>query len=399
MKKKVVLAYSGDLDTMVIIPWLKENQDCDVTAVCVDIGQVVDFKLIKKRAMSAGAVDCQIIDAKKEFIEQYFFPALKAGAIYQDKYFLGIPCAYPLIAKTVADFAKTEKAAAIAHGAAGIGNALTQLTLGFAAVAPKHEIITPWLIWKLKNKKDLLRYLTRRSLALPEKKTNSYTTNSNLVSVSHEGFEPQELLTEVQFKKLLSMTVLPEKAPGKPEHIEIEFEKGVPVSINNKKMEGAALVQQLNKIGGANGIGITDLVENRITGAKIRSINETPGYSILYYARQQLEQICLDKESYKFGQLVTIKMGEIIYSGQWFTPLREALSGFSDIIQKSVNGKVKLKLYKGSISAVTVSSPNSLIVQCPAEEEPVKQVKKSTAGKTKTASSKPKAASKTTKKK
>jgi argininosuccinate synthase len=348
---------------MVIIPWLKENHDCDVTAVCVDIGQAVDFKVIKKRAISAGAVDCQIIDAKKEFIEQYFFPVLKAGAIYQDKYLLGTSCAYPLIAKTVADFAKTEKAAAIAHGAAGIGNALTQLTLGFASVAPKQEIISPWLTWKLKNKKDLLRYLTRRSLPLPEKKRNNYTTNSNLISVSHEGFEPQEIITEVQFKKLLSMTVLPEKAPGKPENIEIEFEKGIPVSINGKKMEGAALVQQLNKIGGVNGIGITDLVENRITGAKIRSINETPGSSILYYARQQLEQICLDKESYKFGQLVTIKMGEIIYSGQWFTPLREALSGFADIIQKSVNGKVKLKLYKGSIYAVAVSSPNSLILQ------------------------------------
>ena len=360
MKKKIVLAYSGGLDTTVIIPWLKENQDCEVIAVCVDVGQNADWKTIQKRAMTTGAAACYVADVRKEYVEEYIWPALKAGAVYEDKYLLGTSTARPLIAKVLVDYARKEKAAAIAHGATGKGNDQVRFDLGIMALAPDLEIIAPWRTWKLKSREDEMRYLARRKIPAPVKKKNSYSMDDNLWHISHEGLELEDPANEPQLKKMLSITVPPEKAPNKAEYVEIEFEKGIPIALNGRKMEGAALINQLNKIGGANGIGIVDLVENRVVGMKSRGVYETPGGSILYYAHGELEHICLDRQTYSFKQQASLKMGELIYGGLWFTPLREAISAFVDSTQETVSGKVRLKLYKGSISAAGVTSPNSL---------------------------------------
>jgi len=360
MKKKIVLAYSGGLDTTVIIPWLKENQDCDVVAVCVDVGQTADWKAISKQAMATGASACYIADVKKEYVEEYIWPALKAGAIYEDKYLLGTAMARPLIAKVLVDYARREKAAAIAHGATGKGNDQIRFDLGIMALAPDLEIIAPWRTWKLKSRQDEMRYLAKRKIPVPVKKKSSYSIDENLWHISHEGLELEDPSAEPLYKKMLSMTVTPEKAPNKPVYVEIEFEKGIPVALNGKKMEGLAIVNALNKTGGANGIGITDLVENRVVGMKCRGIYETPGGSILYYAHQELEHMCLDRQTYSYKQQVALKLGELIYGGLWFTPLREAICAFIDVTQENVSGKVKLKLYKGSITAAGVTSPNSL---------------------------------------
>ncbi|MDR2941770.1 MAG: argininosuccinate synthase [Treponema sp.] len=360
MKKKIVLAYSGGLDTTVIIPWLKENQDCEVIAVCVDVGQAADWKAIQKRAMTTGASACYVADVKSEYVEEYIWPALKAGAVYEDKYLLGTSTARPLIAKTLVEYARKEKATAIAHGATGKGNDQVRFDLGIMALAPDIEIIAPWRTWKLKSREDEMRYLARRKIPAPVKKKNSYSMDDNLWHISHEGLELEDPSNEPLYKKMLSITVTPEKAPNKPEYVEIEFEKGIPVALNGKKMEGPALINQLNKIGGANGIGIADIVENRVVGMKSRGVYETPGGSILYYAHSELEHICLDRQTYSFKQQAALKMGELIYGGLWFTPLREAISAFVDSTQETVSGKVRLKLYKGSISAAGVSSAYSL---------------------------------------
>jgi len=360
MKKKIILAYSGGLDTTVIIPWLKENQDCEVIAVCVDVGQAADWKTIQKRAMTTGAAACYVADVKKEYVEEYIWPALKAGAVYEDKYLLGTSTARPLIAKVLVEYARKEKATAIAHGATGKGNDQVRFDLGIMALAPDLEIIAPWRTWKLKSREDEMRYLSRRKIPAPVKKKNSYSMDDNLWHISHEGLELEDPANEPHFKKMLSMTVPPEKAPNKAEYVEIEFEKGIPIALNGRKMEGAALINQLNKIGGANGIGIVDIVENRVVGMKSRGVYETPGGSILYYAHGELEHICLDRQTYSFKQQASLKMGELIYGGLWFTPLREAISAFVDSTQETVSGKVRLKLYKGSISAAGVTSPNSL---------------------------------------
>jgi argininosuccinate synthase len=360
MKKKIVLAYSGGLDTTVIIPWLKENHDCEIIAVCVDVGQDADWKAIQKRAMQTGAAACYVADVKKEYVEEYIWPALKANAVYEDKYLLGTSTARPLIAKVLVEYARKEKAAAVAHGATGKGNDQVRFDLGIMALAPDLEIIAPWRTWRLKSREDEMRYLARRKLPVPVKKKNSYSRDDNLWHISHEGLELEDPSVEPLFKKMLCMTVTPEKAPNKPEYVEIDFEQGIPVAMNGKKMEGVALINQLNKIGGAHGIGVADLVENRVVGMKSRGVYETPGGSILYYAHQELEHICLDRQTYAFKQMAAQKMGELIYGGLWFTPLREALSAFVDSTQQTVSGRVRVKLYKGSICAAGAISPNSL---------------------------------------
>ena len=360
MKKKIVLAYSGGLDTTVIIPWLKENQDCDIIAVCVDVGQDADWKAIQKRAMDTGASACHVADVKKEYVEGYIWPVLKANAVYEDKYLLGTSTARPLIAKVLVEYARKEKAQAIAHGATGKGNDQVRFDLGIMALAPDIEIIAPWRTWRLKSREDEMRYLSRRKLPIPMKKKTSYSRDDNLWHISHEGLELEDPAVEPLYKKMLCMSVTPEKAPNKPEYVEIEFEKGIPVALNGKKMDGVALIKQLNKTGGANAVGVVDLVENRVVGMKSRGVYETPGGSILYYAHQELEHICLDRQTYAFKQQAAMKMGELVYGGLWFTPLREALSAFVDSTQQTVSGTVRLKLYKGSISAAGLTSPNSL---------------------------------------
>jgi argininosuccinate synthase len=324
------------------------------------VGQEADWKSIQKRAMDTGAAACYVADVKKEYVEDYVWPALKANALYEDKYLLGTSTARPLIAKVLVDYARKEKAAAIAHGATGKGNDQVRFDLGIMAFAPDLEIIAPWRTWKLKSRDDEIRYLQRRKIPVPMKKKDSYSRDDNLWHISHEGLELEDPANEPVLKKMLNMTVPPEKAPNKAEYVEIEFEKGIPIGVNGKKMDGVSLINALNKIGGAHGVGITDLVENRVVGMKSRGVYETPGGSILYFAHQELEHICLDRQTYAYKQQLALKMGEVIYGGLWFTPLREALSAFVDSTQKTVTGTVKVKLYKGSISAAGASSPYSL---------------------------------------
>jgi argininosuccinate synthase len=360
MKQKIVLAYSGGLDTTVIIPWLKENYDCDIAAVCVDLGQKADWKTIKQRALDTGAASCVIIDVQKEYVEQYVWPALKANALYEDKYLLGTSTARPLIAKILVEQARKAKAKAIAHGATGKGNDQVRFDLGIMALAPDIEIIAPWRTWDLKSREEEIAYLEARKLPVPMKKEDSYSRDDNLWHISHEGLELEDPANEPSLERMLQMSVPPEKAPVKPAWVEIGFEKGIPVSIDGKKFGGVELIRALNKLGGEHGIGIADIVENRVVGMKSRGVYETPGGSILYYAHQELEHLCLDRQTYSFKQIVSQKMGEVIYGGLWFTPLREALSAFVDSTQETVTGTVRLKLYKGSISAAGASSPYSL---------------------------------------
>jgi argininosuccinate synthase len=360
MKKKIVLAYSGGLDTSVLIPWLKENYECDVLALCVDVGQESDWASVKQRAVAMGAAKCEVADVKTEYVRDFIFPALKAGAVYEDKYLLGTATARPLIAKALVEFAHREGAQAIAHGATGKGNDQIRFELGIMSFDPAIEIIAPWRTWDIKSREEEIEYLEKRGLPVPMKKTDSYSRDDNLWHISHEGLELESPETEPNYDTMLKMTVPPEKAPDKAEYVEISFEKGVPVAVNGKKMDGVDLVQTLNKIGGANGVGLIDLVENRVVGMKSRGVYETPGGSILYFAHSELEHICLDRQTYSFKQGVACKMADLIYGGLWFTPLREALSAFCDTTQQTVTGKVRLKLYKGGIYSAGVSSPNSL---------------------------------------
>jgi argininosuccinate synthase len=360
MKEKIVLAYSGGLDTTVIIPWLKENRDCEVIAVCVDVGQEADWKAIQKRALSTGASACHVADVKREYVEDYVWPALKANALYEDRYLLGTATARPLIAKVLVEYARKEKAPAVAHGATGKGNDQVRFELGIMALAPDLEIVAPWRTWRMKSREDEIRYLKRRHIPVPVKKTDSYSRDDNLWHISHEGLDLEDPANEPNLKKLLMMTVPPEKAPARAEYVEISFEEGIPRAVNGKKLDGVNLIRTLNRIGGAHGVGLVDLVENRVVGMKSRGVYETPGGSILYYAHQELEHICLDRQTYAFKQTAGQKMAELVYGGLWFTPLREALSAFVDSTQRTVSGTVRLKLYKGSISSAGVSSPHSL---------------------------------------
>jgi argininosuccinate synthase len=360
MKKKIILAYSGGLDTTVIIPWLKENYDCDIVAVCVDVGQEADWETIKQRALDTGAGVCHIADVKKEYVEDYVWPSLKANALYEDKYLLGTSTARPLIAKALVEYARKERAVAVAHGATGKGNDQVRFDLGIMALAPELEIIAPWRTWDLKSREEEIEYLEKRGIPVPMKRIDSYSRDDNLWHISHEGLELEDPASEPSFNRMLKMTVPPEQAPDTPEYVEIEFEQGIPKAVNGRRLDGVALIKALNKIGGAHGVGLADLVENRVVGMKSRGVYETPGGSILYYAHQELEHLCLDRQTYSFKQQIAAKMGEVIYGGLWFTPLRESLSAFVDVTQKTVTGTVRLKLYKGSINSAGASSPYSL---------------------------------------
>ncbi|MDR0375886.1 MAG: argininosuccinate synthase, partial [Treponema sp.] len=286
MKKKIVLAYSGGLDTTVIIPWLRENHDADIVAVCVDVGQEADWSAIKRRALDTGAAVCHVVDVKKEYVEEYVWPALKASALYEDKYLLGTSTARPLIAKTLVEYARKEGAVAIAHGATGKGNDQVRFDVGIMTFAPDLEIIAPWRTWDIKSREEEIEYLEKRNIPAPTKRSDSYSRDDNLWHISHEGLELEDPANEPRYDTMLKMTVPPEKAPDKPEYVGIEFDKGVPVAVNGEKLDGVSLINTLNKIGGANGVGLADLVENRVVGMKSRGVYETPGGSILYYAHQ-----------------------------------------------------------------------------------------------------------------
>jgi argininosuccinate synthase len=360
MRKKVILAYSGGLDTTVIIPWLKENYDYEVIAVCVDLGQGNETDGLEQKAMSIGAVKYYLEDVKEEFISDYVFPTMKAGAVYEKKYLLGTSIARPLIAKKLVEVALKENAQAICHGATGKGNDQIRFELTIKALAPHLEIIAPWRIWDIKSREDAINYLEQRGITPPVKKSDSYSRDRNLWHLSHEGLELEFPDQEPNYDRLLKLCVPPEKAPDSPEYVEIEFKKGTPIKLNGEVLSPAALVDKLNEIAGRNGVGIVDILENRVVGMKSRGVYETPAGTVLYQAHEQLEHMCLDRQTFSFKQMVSVKFSELAYSGEWETPLREALSAFVESTQQTVTGKVKLKLYKGSIIPAGTSSPYSL---------------------------------------
>jgi len=364
MKEKIILAYSGGLDTTVIIPWLKdEYPGSEVVAVCVDVGQGSETDGLEERAKKTGASKCYILDVREEFIKDYLYPMVKAGAVYEDKYLLGTSIARPLIAKKLVDIAKLEGGTAICHGATGKGNDQIRFELTVKALAPQLKIIAPWRTWSISSREEEIEYLEKRGLEVPMLKEQSYSRDKNLWHLSHEGLELEEPENEPNFKKLLQLSVMPEDAPDTPAYIEMEFEKGIPVALNGKKIGPIELMDQLNTIGGANGIGIVDLVENRVVGMKSRGVYETPGGTILYYAHRELEYLCLDRQTTEHKEMVGIKFADLVYSGQWFTPLREAISAYVDVTQQTVTGKVRLKLYKGNIISAGSQSPYSLYNQ------------------------------------
>lgn len=361
--KKVVLAYSGGLDTSVIIPWLKENYDnCEVIAVSVDVGQGTELDGLKEKAIKTGASKLYIEDLKEEFIQKYVYPTLQAGAVYENKYLLGTSFARPIIAKRIAEIAIKEKADALCHGATGKGNDQVRFELAFKAFAPDLEIIAPWRVWDIKSREQEIEYAESHNIPLKINRETNYSKDKNLWHLSHEGLDLENPANEPQYEKknFLEMGVSPIQAPDKPAYITIGFEKGIPTTLDGKKLNGVEMVTALNKIGGKNGIGIVDIVENRLVGMKSRGIYETPGGTILYHAHEVLETITLDKETLRVKQHLAIKFADIVYNGQWFTPLREAMSAFFTETQKTVTGEVKLKLYKGNIINAGVKSPYSL---------------------------------------
>lgn len=360
MKEKVILAYSGGLDTTVLIPWLKETYDYDIIAVCIDVGQGKETDGLEQKALKTGASKFYLLDVTEEFLTQYAWATLKAGAVYESKYLLGTSIARPIIGKCLVDIAKKEGAVAICHGATGKGNDQVRFELAIKALAPELKIIAPWRIWDIQSREDEIKYLEDRGIEVPMKKDDSYSRDKNLWHLSHEGLELEDPALEPNFDKLLQMSVTPEKAPDKDTYVEIEFEKGVPVAIDGKKMSAKDLLTEANKLAGENGIGIADIVENRLVGMKSRGVYETPGGTLLYQAHEYLEHLCLDRDTYQYKLNVANEFAKLVYNGLWFSPLRKALSAFVDETQKTVTGKVKLKLYKGNIIYAGATSKYSL---------------------------------------
>ncbi len=359
--KKVVLAYSGGLDTSIIIPWLKENyNNCEVVAVSGNVGQADELDGLEAKAIKTGASKLYVEDLNKEFVEDYIFPTLKAGAKYEGKYLLGTSFARPIIAKRIAEIALKEKADAIVHGCTGKGNDQVRFELAIKAVAPNMPIIAPWREWDIKSRDEEIDYAEAHNVPLKISRETNYSKDKNLWHLSHEGLDLENPANEPKYDKILEMGVSPEQAPDKAEYVTIHFEKGIPTQVNGKKMNAVDLVWELNKIGGRNGIGIIDIVENRLVGMKSRGVYETPGGTILYEAHELLESITLDKQTMHFKRSVADKFAELVYDGLWYTQLREALSAFVDQTQEVVTGDVKLKLYKGNIIPASLTSPNSL---------------------------------------
>jgi argininosuccinate synthase len=357
--KKVVLAYSGGLDTSIIITWLKENYGCEVIAVAADVGQGTELTGLEEKAIKTGASKLYIEDLKKEFVEDFIFPTLKAGAKYEN-YLLGTSFARPVIAKRIVEIAKAEGADAIVHGCTGKGNDQVRFELTIKAFAPEMKIIAPWRIWDLKSRDDEIDYAEKHNIPLNITRETNYSKDKNLWHLSHEGLDLEDPSNEPKYDKILEMGLSPEQAPDKATYVTVGFEKGLPVSIDGEMLDGVSIIEKLNLLGGENGIGLLDIVENRLVGMKSRGVYETPGGSILYQAHETIETLVLDKETAHYKALVAQKFAELVYNGQWYTPLREALSAFVDKTQEYVTGEVKLKLYKGNIIISGVTSPHSL---------------------------------------
>ena len=360
--KKVVLVYSGGLDTSVIIPWLKEHYDgCEVIAACADVGQGDELSVVHDKALASGASKVFIVDLTKEFLEEYVWPTLKAGAVYEGKYLLGTSFARPVIAKALVDSAKREGADAIAHGATGKGNDQVRFELTVKALAPNLQIIAPWREWDLDSRTAEIAYAKKHGIPVAtENKT--YSMDRNIWHLSHEGSDLEDPANEPKNSMFL-ISCAPEDAPDAPEYVSISFEKGIPVAVNGEKMGAVELLTKLNEVGARNGVGIVDICENRLVGMKSRGVYENPGGSILYYAHRELEYLCLDRSTFHYKEGLAIRYGELVYDGMWFCQLREALAAFVDSTQETVTGEVRLKLYKGNIISAGAKSPYSLYSQ------------------------------------
>lgn len=360
--KKVVLAYSGGLDTSVIIPWLKEHYDgCEVIAACADVGQGDELSVVHDKALASGASKVFIVDLTKEFLEEYVWPTLKAGAVYEGKYLLGTSFARPVIAKALVDIAKREGADAIAHGATGKGNDQVRFELTVKALAPNLHIIAPWREWDLDSRTAEIAYAKKHGIPVAtENKT--YSMDRNIWHLSHEGSDLEDPANEPKNSMFL-ISCAPEDAPDAPEYVSVSFEKGIPVAVNGEKMGAVELLTKLNEVGARNGVGIVDICENRLVGMKSRGVYENPGGSILYYAHRELEYLCLDRSTFHYKEGLAIRYGELVYDGMWFCQLREALAAFVDSTQETVTGEVRLKLYKGNIISAGAKSPYSLYSQ------------------------------------
>lgn len=362
MKEKVILAYSGGLDTTAIIPWLKENYDYEVICVCIDVGQESELDGLEERAKSCGASKLYIEDVIDEFCDEYIVPCVQANAIYENKYLLGTSMARPLIAKRLVEIARIEGASAICHGATGKGNDQVRFELGIKALAPDLKIIAAWRDpnWKLDSRESEIEYCKQHGIHLPFSADSSYSRDRNLWHISHEGLELEDPANAPNFEHLLVLGTTPEKAPDEGEIVTMTFEKGVPKSVNGKEMKVSDIIRTLNKLGGKHGIGIVDIVENRVVGMKSRGVYETPGGTILMEAHQQLEELILDRDTYTLKKEMGNKFADLVYEGKWFTPLREAEQAFIESTQKYVTGEVKFKLYKGNIIKQGTTSPYSI---------------------------------------
>ena len=363
MKKfnKVVLAYSGGLDTSVIIPWLKENYGCEVIAVVGNVGQKdSELEGLEEKALKTGASKIYIEDLTEEFVNDYIFPTIKADAVYEGKYLLGTSFARPIIGKRMVEIAKKEGADAICHGCTGKGNDQVRFELAIKAFAPEMEVIAPWRIWDIKSREEEIAYALEKKVPIKISYDTNYSKDMNLWHLSHEGLDLEDPANEPNYAKILELSKTLEAAPDKATYITLTFEKGIPVALNGERMDGVKLIEELNKVGGENAIGITDMVENRLVGMKSRGVYETPGGTILYKAHKDLEELCLDKETAHFKESVALKFADLVYNGQWYSPLREALSEFVDKTQETVTGEIKLKLYKGNIVNAGMTSPYSL---------------------------------------
>ena len=357
--KKAVLAYSGGLDTSVLIPWLKENYGCEVVAVSGDVGQGTELDGLEEKALKTGASKLYVMDLTKEFVDDYIIPTMKAGADYEG-YLLGTSFARPIIARRLVEIAKKEGADTIVHGCTGKGNDQVRFELAIKAFAPEMQVLAPWRFWELDSRDKEIDYAEAHNIPLKINRETNYSKDKNLWHLSHEGLDLEDPANEPKYDEILEMGVSPEQAPDKPTYVTIHFEQGVPTAVDGEEMESVALLKKLNELGGANGIGLLDLVENRLVGMKSRGVYETPGGAIMYAAHKKLEEITLDKETSHYKALIAQKFGELVYNGQWYTPLRKALSAFVDETQKTVTGDVKLKLYKGNIIPASVTSPYTL---------------------------------------
>ena len=359
--KKIVLAYSGGLDTSIIIPWLKENYEgCEVIAVSGNVGQVGELDGLEEKALKTGASKLYVEDLNKEFVEDVIIPCVQMGAKYENTYLLGTSMARPIIAKRLVEIAKAEGADAIAHGCTGKGNDQVRFELAVKAFAPDMPIIAPWRIWDIKGREEEIDYAEAHNIPLKISRETNYSKDKNMWHLSHEGLELEDPANEPKYAGNMEMGVTPEEAPEQAEYVSITFEKGVPVAVNGEKMSAVDLVWKLNELGGKHGVGIIDIVENRLVGMKCRGVYETPGGTILYTAHEMLEQLCLDKYTMHYKQRMALEFADLVYNGQWYSPLREAMTAFCTKTQETVTGTVKLKLYKGNIIGAGMTSPYSL---------------------------------------